>query len=658
MNDSPTLERPAVGTAAGKAGTGTAARAAATDTRRLRLRHHVFFRRTEHGLHFDAGTQAFELKGRNLAPLVERVIAGLDAGTPVAELRARLPEGLRAWFDQFLATLQAHEMLLEERDAPVAPPELAEFVKHLQDQLAPEQVAPTWQRWRQATVWLGGRGHALKGALATLLGSGVGRVVVALQPGSARVDAAELQALARRWPASRVDIGGGAARAAAAEATALIVADDGDAALDAGQPATPAQREPGQPAPLHTPPRDTPPEQLLTPLLPHAGPDAVLALATHWRGHTLALALPAADARDAAADLAHALEPDDEAAPSAAALAIAGTTAAQALLRRVLGLAPAPARRVWRVTDHLEVQRLERVPAPGRAEPWRPELAAAPVLLASPSAPEYRTYETLRVALLPWLDPVLGAFEGAETEGLSQLPLYHETLRLRGAAGGRRVLGWGLDAREAGRRALAAGFEQHARLARPAQATRMACAFDEADWQHLALARALADTPAVRAGLRAWSGPAQAIADGDITLLGSLLGFLAPGPVQWGVRWHPVLPLACAWVHAGGRGPAQAVHASPRQALREALGLACSRLQAGPLPAHTLDAEPPPAAGLRAPEAADSAAPPPWDAPAAAAPAGVCWRRLGWPGLPSSVFVGHAEIDAAVINSAAPEAAR
>jgi hypothetical protein len=630
MSASTTLERDAAAAPA-------APSQASHDRRRLRLRHHVFFRSTEQGVHFDAGSQAFELKGRNLGPLVQRVIAGLDAGTEVGVLRERLPEALRGWFDRFLETLQSHAMLLDAGDTPAAPPELAEFVKHLQDRLAPEQVRPTWQRWRQATVWLGGRGHALKGALATLLGSGVGRVVVQLQPGAPRVDAAELRSLAARWPASRVDLVDGVAAVAAAEATGLIVADDGGDDGDDGPGADLLAR--------------------WVPLAAHRGAEGVLALATHWRGHTLALAVPGAQAAEAAADLAYAVEPDAEAAPSAAALAIAGTTAAQALLRRVLGLAPAADTRVWHVTDHLELRRLDRVPAPGRAAPWVPAMAAAPVVLASPSAHEYKAYETLRVALLPWLDETLGAFERAETEGLSQLPLYHETLRLRGAAGGQRLLAWGLDAREASRRALAAGFEHHARLAHPSRAARLACAFDEADWQRLALARALFDTPAVRATLATWQGPAQALADGDITLLASLLSFLAPGPVQWGLQWHPQLPVACAWVAANGRSPARVVHASPRRALREALGLACSRLQAGPMPPLTQDADAGPALeGSALPS--DSAwrgtphGTPPWDTPEPPPPPGTTWHRLGWAGLPSNVFVGHAELSAATAEPA------
>jgi hypothetical protein len=593
------LEAPAAAAAA-------AAEKATADRRRLRLRHHVFFRATEQGVHFDGGNRAFELKGRNLYPLVQRVIAALDAGTELGTLRERLPQAVRGWFDRFIDTLQAHALLLDDRDAPAAPPELAEFVKYLQDQLDPERVLPTWQRWRRATVLLCGRGHALKGALATLLASGAGRVVVGLLAGPGRVDADELHTLAQAWPTSRVEIGQGPAWVAAAEADATLVADDGALA----------------------------PAELLAPLRAHQpGPASPLALATHWRGHTLALAVPAAAAADALADLAHALQTDADAAPSAAALAIAGTVAAHTLLRHTLGISAPPAHRVYRVSDHLEVQVLARVPAPQRAEPWSPRHTAAPVELASPSAPEFKEYETLRVALLPWLDRTLGAFESADTEGLSQLPLYHETLRLRGEqAAGRRVLAWGLDAREAGRRALAAGFEHHARVARPHQAARIACAFNEADWQRLALARALYDEPGVRAGLHTWRGAAQPLLDGDITLLGSLLGFLAPGPMPWCLQWHAELPLARAWVLAGAHGWASAVQATPRRALREALGQACSRLQTG-VPAPRIDEAP----------AADTDTLPDWDHGETLRPAGVRWHRLGWSELPASVFVGHAD---------------
>ncbi len=121
--------------------------------RRLRLKHHVFFRDTPAGVQFDGGSRSLLLPataGTELHKLVERVIALMAQGLDVAALQARLPERLQAPVQRVVQALDAHGLLLDETDdtpwlpQPDVPLALGEFIKYLQDRAEPTTRRARW----------------------------------------------------------------------------------------------------------------------------------------------------------------------------------------------------------------------------------------------------------------------------------------------------------------------------------------------------------------------------------------------------------------------------------------------------------------------------------------------------------------------------------
>ena len=521
---------------------------------RERLRNQVFFRATEQGVHFDAGAMAFELKGRGIFPLVQRVLALMDAGHALPAIRAGLPASLQAWFDGFVDALRTHRMLIDDSSDEAWLAELTagervrEFLKYLQDQLPAERRRERLAQWRQAHAVLRGQGYALKAAAQALLATGIGRITLQLDDAASRVGAEELQHMAAVWPDTRTAI----APVGVHPSAAGLFLHVSDAELDAAG------------------------EAALQEQLASLDGDAIAAVAVRLRGHTLAWSEGAA-AQPLLADLLDTLEPRADAAPSPASLAIAGSVAAQSLLRRHFGIGSAALQhRVFAVSDHLELQAHSLVPAAATLVDW----AAGPAGTAADPTDPLRADEALRLALAPWFDPLSGAFATVENEALVQLPLYHETWRLR-ARSAETLIAWGLDANEAWRRALGQVLVRRAAEALPQHASRLVCAFDEAEWRRQALALALLDSNAWQAGARSAEAPLLPTGDGPADLLQRLLCFLTDQPLTVRVQWHPDFAAVRLWIRAGHEWLAEAVAATPLLALREALGSASSRLQTG-----------------------------------------------------------------------------
>ncbi|MCV2365748.1 hypothetical protein LNV23_20055 [Paucibacter sp. DJ1R-11] len=580
---------------------------------RERLRNQVFFRATEQGVHFDAGAMAFELKGRGIFPLVQRVLALMDAGHALPAIRAGLPASLQAWFDGFVDTLRTHRMLIDDSSDEAwlaqltAGERVREFLKYLQDQLPAEGRRERLAQWRQAHAVLRGQGYALKAAAQALLATGIGRISLQLEGAASRVGAEELQHMAAAWPDTSTVI----APAGLLAPAAGLLLHVSDAELDAvGEAALQGQ-------------------------LAALDGDAIAAVAVRLRGHTLAWSEAAAP-QTLLADLLDTLEPRADAAPSPAALAIAGSVAAQSLLRRHFSIGDAALRhRVFAVSDHLELQAHALVPAAATLVDWAagPEGAAAaePATPAAATDP-LRADEALRLALAPWFDPLSGAFATVENEALVQLPLYHETCRLR-ARSAEALVAWGLDANEAWRRALGQVLVQRAAEAQPQHANRLVCAFDEAEWRRQALALALLDSSHWQAGARSAEAPLLPTGDGPADLLQRLLCFLTDRPLTVRVQWHPGFAAARLWIRAGHEWLAESAAATPLLALREALGSACSRLQTGAEGTLVVDT------------AVTEAVLPPWSHGEALTPPPARWQRLSWRGLPERVVLGLVELE-------------
>jgi hypothetical protein len=117
-------------------------------------------------------------------------------------------------------------------------------------------------------------------------------------------------------------------------------------------------------------------------------------------------------------------------------------------------------------------------------------------------------------------------------------------------------------------------------------------------------------------------------------VLQRLLAFQSAEPLGWHLQWHPERAAARVWVQAGTTWLASAVGATPREALAEALGGAISRLQTG-------------RGSCAAPPAADAgAALPPLDHGAHLPAPPARWCRVAWAGVPASVYLGWAELEA------------
>jgi hypothetical protein len=553
-----------------------------------RLKNHVFFRDTPEGVHFDAGKQAFVLPGAGLYPLVARVLGLMDQGLPLARIEAAVPPRLQTHLHRLLAALRAHDMLLDDEDdcalllAADAPLPLREFVKHLQDQLPAASYRPRLTAWRQAAVLLVGQGQALKAAAKALADSGVGHLSLRVATGSA-VSAAELQdhVLSAGVRGQTVDVRAAAAAEAdfAAAALALFASDELDASAQ-------ALAFDAQAAALGVP----------------------ALVAGRFGGH--AFVLPLAEAGVAGlAELLQWRAADDGVPHSPASLALLGAVAAQQALAWHFGIGVARLRRqAHEVSPYFDIA--QRPLVGGRSD-VRPAVrgALAPLPPGAHASkfglPAERTlanYETLRMQLAPWFDahtgPLVLPNERLHGVSLAQLPLYHEAVLVRvprplpgradrgAAAAPRLVAGWGLNAEQAGLRALSLALAQLAQHCtdprRSVPATRVV-AFERERFEALALAQALAAAPEF-ADQRclSWIEPGAAD-DGVLHLLRQLLRHFTAEPVRLLLHWHPQQWSFVAQCVLGASGAARvlasACDTSPRAALQEAVGLACSHLQ-------------------------------------------------------------------------------
>jgi hypothetical protein len=552
--------------------------------RHWRLKNYVFFREVPNGVHFDAGARAFVLQGAKLYALVARVLGLMDQGLPLAQIEQALPERLMPAYQRLLAALHAHDMLLDDTEdraellALGAPLALQEFVKYLQDHLPAQTYRAQWAAWQKAAVLVVGDGFALKAAAKALADSGVGHLCLRLQGAPGRIGAEELEdhLVGAGVPGQGVDVRAAACTDAdfAACALAVFASDQADASAA-------ALAFESRAAALGVP----------------------ALVAGRFGGHAFVLPL----AETGVAGLRELLQWRPASAPlphSPASLALLGAVAAQQALAWHFGIGVARLRRqAHQVSPYFDISQHALVG--GRAEARADAPAGA--LLALPSAAHssrlgvpvdrpLATYETLRMQLAPWFDPLTGPFvvPSAQQPGLvlAQLPLYHEALLVRAPRSlhttgddspeQRWVAGWGLNAEQAGMRALALALSQLAQSCRnPAQAVRhsLCSAFDADRWQALAWAQAIAAQPDFAASChRAWVDPAAAD-DGAVHLLRRLLKHFSAAPMRLLLSWEPSGLAFVAHCLLGERAVGTGCDTSPRLALQEALGQACSHLQ-------------------------------------------------------------------------------
>ena len=599
--------------------------------RRLRLKHHVFFRDTPAGVQFDGGSRSLLLPavaGTGLHQLVERVIALMDQGLDLPALQARLPERLQAPVQRVVQALDAHGLLLDETDdtpwlqqadVPLA---LAEFIKYLQDRAEPATRRARWATWSSATVLLAGDGHALKAAARALADSGAG--TLRLRAGDSVIGLDELREhLLDAGIAGQVlDVKAGAPQAADfAGVTALLWASDrSDAAPQAAAFEDDARR--------------------------HAVP-AVIALRS---GGMALVAPPIEPGLPGVRELLQWQQAGADEPHSPASLALMGVVAAQGVMDHHFGIGRAQwQRRVRRVSPYLELSQHPLVAAGDRDLATLAPQAFAD-LLGQPSDRTLSGYEQQRVALTPWFDATFGPLSwrpaGAGGQVLSQLPLYHDAIAIRApqARGGTvtHVVGWGLNAEQAGTRALQLALSQlAAKLQVGHDAAEFVTAFDDDRWQALALAQAVAAHPHFDAERHVAHVELAQVQDSVVHLLRQLLHHFVPTPARVLLHWHPRFAACVAQVYVGDTLAGSACDATALPALQEALGQACSSVQLNDdsLWRGRAWLWPAPQSHQWQPAPADLNATP------AGRPARLQWHKAHTLNLPAGVHCGRAFID-------------
>jgi hypothetical protein len=525
---------------------------------RFRLKHHVFFKEIPGGTLFDAGRQSFVLKGKNLYPLIGKIVQLMDAGHTVDEIRHGLPEKLRDVFEHVLSALLSHGMLLEgaAEDARAAvPPYALQFYRYLEDNLSSTDCARRFALWRGQTVLVAGRGYSLKAALNVLVESAVGSVCVASPAGlgqeraelndvllrHGRVEGRDYRWLPKHgnlpWPSCDL---------------LLYVADDFDAAL--------AQR-----CAFHS-----------------QATEAACLLAGCRGGH--AFVLPpgpmSPDALDANLHLLPAAPAAEEGgAHSPASLSLMGCVAAHSALRHHFEIRrEALARHIVTVSPWLEVVEHALVLSVAA-----PEAPAIPVSIQLPPDRPLSAYELLRLAAAPWFDPLLGRFKTDVGKTLRQIPLFHEAISVRfpaataSAPALRLAIGWGLNAEEAGRRALADAFRICAEAELPGASLDVGFEFDE--WHAAALASAIVRSAAFGTQAQTVGFDPAALSGARARLLIKLLRLYQPQPLRIRMHFLPRLPAFYAECFGGGVLLASTHGAKASAVIEDAIGQACSRWQ-------------------------------------------------------------------------------
>lgn len=591
---------------------------------RVKLKNHVYFGIVPDGILFDAGDTSFVLKDPSAYPLVEKLIALIDAGNPVEGILERAPEKLAEFFRRVLASLADHGMLLTvDADEPPATQLVAhtasnELRKFLQDRLDGRSVEAALRRWHEAQVVVIGSGRALLSAVRAVSDCGCTKLAVMLDGGSSEgLD--ELRDEIEASRSLRFALHATPDEAMPLEAAGLLVyaSDDADAAQ-------------------------------------------VVRIDDAMRAHGIAGAIgavvdgrawvaPAPQAgRPGVSDLLHWLPPQDEDAASLGpvAMALLGCVAAQAAICRYFGVeAAASGGQAAIVVPDLEVEyRMLVASAQGEGAPVP---FVHPTKYQLPEGRPLLPFERVRFALDPWLDPLLGPFSVVADDRIEQVPLMQYPVRVRSASQSgtqQIVVGWGLEHAAAVVHGLSLAVEALAHGFQPSGPS-MVCAFDEDSWKRRALARAVAASGELaRAHRWAWVDPQQ-LPPGPVRVMHALLRFHAPDGVTLQLLWGEAGDAFIVRVLHEGALLCSVVAETPLMALEEGLGKACSLFQLQGVHADRFEAR------LDLPEPMADAQTQDWRDALTAAQAAQAraaeFHLLTAPGFPPTVYCGHASLTAA-----------
>ena len=141
------------------------------------LKASVLHADTADGAYVAAGTRSFLLKGRNLYPVVARILDAIDGSTSLAGLRATAPAAVHPLFDRLVASLDKGDMLTRgPREAVDGDTPYASARSYLREEVADwEQV---FEDWSMLPVVIGGASDLVPLAVLSMLRSGAANIEV------------------------------------------------------------------------------------------------------------------------------------------------------------------------------------------------------------------------------------------------------------------------------------------------------------------------------------------------------------------------------------------------------------------------------------------------------------------------------------------------
>lgn len=152
------------------------------------LKSYVGVASTDDGVYVQAGERNFVIAGKNLFPLISKLLAAFDGRTSLPSIAEALPASARPLLDKLVGELKRHRMihLLDSSGMATVAPDLEREFKStlafLRDQHADYQSI--FLAWRDTEMTVVGGGHSFEALVRALLKSGVRRLRLALECGA------------------------------------------------------------------------------------------------------------------------------------------------------------------------------------------------------------------------------------------------------------------------------------------------------------------------------------------------------------------------------------------------------------------------------------------------------------------------------------------
>ncbi|MCY7294752.1 hypothetical protein [Alteromonas sp. a30] len=480
------------------------------------LKSHIYFNKVDEGVYFQGQAGGFIIKG-DVYPLISRIISFIDAGFPLTDIRAQLPENVRPFLDNLVSQFAQNGMLVERGTESLAPESWLEhkpfqdFFSYLRDNA--EGFAEKYPLWQQQNAVAVGDGYALKAAIESLALSGLKQLSV-MVTNSETVALSEikntLEHYVSRLPGFQYTLSEELAPAKAA-LTQYDCVIQCMSVLD---------------------------EE--TPLL--VGQQGVVAGVLFGQGVVSPVAgISTSGYQDLVEQVTRAMDATEAVFPKSG-VAMLGSLAALNTIKGFFGIELAGIRNyVYRVSRYLGVSRHPLFPV-NTGEDGAQLMEAFQAEFEMPDDRELEKYEQVKLDLSAFFDPLLGCFNEAVGDTVKQVPLFHSKLEVRfphsAQLPSQSVLSCGLDASTAGLRAISEAISLRSSKGLGVAATQVCTAFDLDEWQRKAAAYAIARSDAFKSEAKACRINMKFLEDEEMQLIFRFLlsaGYQADALVLY---WH------------------------------------------------------------------------------------------------------------------------